>query len=243
MKLFTLPNVLLIASGGCIILAISLSGGSLSKSIKWNLYNSGTSYGDPNGQVFRIYAYQNLWTSFDAYVNTNDPAQAYELIKKDSWRVLPRLLIMATLGIGCTSLSVLLPASLVPYLNRKGFVLNSCRIASSVLSLAAGSILGYTLNYYKNKYKLMLAPVFYDPKSFYPDEDNLSTGFYMAATACVLFFISTIVNIVNVVVHIKNGKSIVKPTEELPAEAEEEMDRKDPENDSAISVQIKISKK
>ncbi|CAG2203064.1 unnamed protein product [Mytilus edulis] len=174
------------ASGGCIILAISLSGGSLSKSIKWNLYNSGTSYGDPKGPVFRIHAYQNLWTSFDAYNNTNDPAQAYELIKKDSWRVLPRILIMAALGIGCTSLAVLLPASLVPFLKKKDFVLNSCRIVSSVLSLAAGSILGYTLNYYKSKYKLMLAPVFYDPTSFYPDEDNLSTGFFMAATACVL---------------------------------------------------------
>jgi hypothetical protein len=49
MNIFTLPNIVLIASASSILLALSLAGGSLSKSVKWNLYNSGTNYGVKGG--------------------------------------------------------------------------------------------------------------------------------------------------------------------------------------------------
>lgn len=84
MNIFTLPNILLIASASSILLALSLAGGSLSKSVKWNLYNSGTNYGVKGGDVVRLYAYQTLWTSYDGWKGKNDKvnSQAYTIIKR-----------------------------------------------------------------------------------------------------------------------------------------------------------------
>lgn len=76
----------------------------------------------------------------------------------------------------------------------------------------AGCIMAYTLYYYKSNYPSLLAPSFYD--AHYPDEDNLSTGFYMAACACVLLFISAITNCMNVAVYFKYRKSVVTPNKE-----------------------------
>ena len=85
------------------------------------------------------------------------------------------------------------------------------------LSFISGIILGYALNYYKSKYRQMLAPVFYDPTSYYPDEDNVSTGYYMASTACALLFVSAIMNILNVVIFVKAAKTKVKPEDSITA--------------------------
>ena len=84
MNIFTLPNILLIASASSILLALSLAGGSLSKSVKWNLYNSGTNYGAKGGSVVRLYAYQTLWTSYDGWKGKYDKvnSQAYTIIKR-----------------------------------------------------------------------------------------------------------------------------------------------------------------
>ena len=84
MNIFTLPNILLIASASSILLALSLAGGSLSKSVKWNLYNSGTNYGVKGGPVVRLYAYQTLWTSYDGWKGKYDKvnSQAYTIIKR-----------------------------------------------------------------------------------------------------------------------------------------------------------------
>jgi hypothetical protein len=67
-----------------ILLALSLAGGSLSKSVKWNLYNSGTNYGVKGGPVVRLYAYQTLWTSYDGWKGKYDKvnSQAYTIIKR-----------------------------------------------------------------------------------------------------------------------------------------------------------------
>ena len=83
-KFLSLSNVLLMVSTGSILLAIGLAGGSLAKSVKWDFYNSATNYGVDGDPFVQLYAYQNLWTSYDAYNGRLDTehAQAYELIKK-----------------------------------------------------------------------------------------------------------------------------------------------------------------
>lgn len=55
--------------------------------------------------------------------------------------------------------------------------------------------------------------------SGYPDKDNISTGFYLSAIACSFYFFSAIVNMANVVILIKAGNTIVKPSEQGPVEA------------------------
>jgi len=80
----------------------------------------------------------------------------------------------------------------------------------------------------------MLAPVFYDPASFYPDEDNVSTGYYMASTACALLFISAIMNIVNVVIFIKAPKSKVTPEDPVTAMEEKRETAMPERKESAI---------
>jgi hypothetical protein len=81
-----LSNILLIASASYILLALSLAGGSLSKSVKWNLYNTETDYGY-GFDMYRLYAYQNLWTSYDVYEGKNDKvnAQAYTIIRSGEY--------------------------------------------------------------------------------------------------------------------------------------------------------------
>ena len=81
--------------------------------------------------------------------------------------------------------------------------------------IISGALLGYSLNYYKSKYPSLLSPAFHDKTSNYPDEDNVSTGFFMASAACALLFISAIVNIVNVVLLIKK---LNQKVESIPGE-------------------------
>jgi hypothetical protein len=81
--------------------------------------------------------------------------------------------------------------------------------------IISGALLGYSLNYYKSKYPSLLSPAFHDKTSNYPDEDNVSTGFFMASAACALLFISAIVNIVNVVLLITKLNQTV---ESIPGE-------------------------
>ena len=87
MKYMELSNILLIASVSSILLALSLAGGSLSKSVKWNLYNTETDYGTSGFAMYRLYAYQNLWTSYDVYEGKNDKvnAQAYDIIRRGEY--------------------------------------------------------------------------------------------------------------------------------------------------------------
>lgn len=84
MKYLTLPNALFVASSISIVIALCVSGGSLSKSVKWNFYNTGTTFGVDGGKVWYIFAYQNLWTSYDACNGSTDQVyvQAYDFIKK-----------------------------------------------------------------------------------------------------------------------------------------------------------------
>lgn len=70
-----LSQVLFVVSVASIVVAIALSGGSLGKSVKWNLYDSITYFCDPNsGFEFKLYGYQTLWSSYDA---VNDDSTKY----------------------------------------------------------------------------------------------------------------------------------------------------------------------
>lgn len=62
----TFSKILFFASIASIVLALGLSGGSLARSVKWNIYDSGTNWGVKDGPVSKLYAYQTLWTSYDA---------------------------------------------------------------------------------------------------------------------------------------------------------------------------------
>ncbi|CAC5395246.1 unnamed protein product [Mytilus coruscus] len=210
MKCLSLPTTLLIISSVSILIALSLAGASLAKSVKWNFYNYELDY----GTTWYMHAYQTLWTSYDEWTGNTDQThmQVFKPIKDDSWRLLPRLLIISTLGLGALSLCVLLPVSLVPMLKKKTFILNGCRIASSVISMCAGILLAYTLNYFQGHYQSILTEVFDTKGSGYPDKDNISTGFYIAAIACTFYFLSASVNIANVVILIKTGTATVEPT-------------------------------
>ncbi|XP_063405899.1 uncharacterized protein LOC134689860 [Mytilus trossulus] len=196
---------------------MSLAGASLSKEVKWNVYNNHIYYGPTI--VFFLDAYQTLWTSYDAWSGYKQThLQTFKPIRNDSWRLLPRLLILSTLGIGAVSLCILLTGSLVPFLKKRPIVLNGCRITGSVFSVCAGTILAFTLQYFKTHYQSILAESFDTAGSGYPEKDNISTGFYLAAIACAFYFISSIVNIANVVVLIKAGNMLVKPSEQGPEE-------------------------
>ena len=74
--------------------------------------------------------------------------------------------------------------------------------------LISGITLASAMTYYKNHYQSLLAPEFYDPLSFYPNEDNLSTGYKLAAAACALFFISFAFNVAYLIIEIKKNKRI-----------------------------------
>ncbi|CAG2246428.1 unnamed protein product [Mytilus edulis] len=178
----------------------------LSKEVKWNVYNNHIYYG-PN-IVYCLDAYQTLWTSYDAWSGNSDQKhmQTFKPIRNDLWRLLPRLLILSTLGIGTVSLCILLTGSLVPFLKKRSIVLNGCRITSSVLSV------------YAEHYQSILAVNFDQAGSGYPEKDNISTGYYIAAIACTFYFISSIVNIVNAAILIKAGNMLVKPSEQGPEE-------------------------
>ncbi|VDI11686.1 Hypothetical predicted protein [Mytilus galloprovincialis] len=211
MKCLSLPSSLLLISSFSILIALCLAGASLAKSVKWNFYNYELDYG--YGITWYMHAYQTLWTSYDAWTGNSDLThmQVFKPLKDDSWRLLPRLLIMSTLGLGALSLCVLIPGSLVPMLKTKTLFLNGCRIASSVISVCAGSLLVYTLTYFDEHYQSILTDIFDDKTSGYPEKDNKSTGFYIAAVACTFYFISASVNIANVVILIKTSTATVNP--------------------------------
>lgn len=78
----------------------------------------------------------------------------------------------------------------------------------------SGTILAFTLQYFKNHYQSILALNFDEPFSGYPPKDNISTGFYIAAIACTFYFLSAIINVANVVILIKAGNTTVKPSEQ-----------------------------
>ncbi|CAC5395247.1 unnamed protein product [Mytilus coruscus] len=193
------------------MIALGLAGATLAKAVKWTYYNKAIEYAPQ--VIFYIDAYQNLWTSHDPWSGNTDPKylQAFQQIKDDSWRSLPRLLILTTLGLGALSLVILLLASLIPLLKKKPLVINSCRITSSAISLGTGVILVYALTYYESHYQSILHKNFDDPTSQYPHKDNTSTGFYMAAIAATLNFLSAVVNIANVVILFITGSSTITP--------------------------------
>lgn len=85
----------------------------------------------------------------------------------------------------------------------------SRQIQSSLIF--AGCILAYTLYYYYTHYPLLKSEWFIDPTSHYPDEDNISAGFYMTTFACVLYFTSAVLNVINIVKLIKDTKNAVIP--------------------------------
>lgn len=58
----------------------------------------------------------------------------------DSWRLIPRVLILTAVGLGALSFIILLVGSLVPFIKKKPNVMNAWRIASSVVSSIAGKI-------------------------------------------------------------------------------------------------------
>lgn len=73
-----------------VFIAPFLTIGSLSKSVKWNLYNSGTDYGYPQFYPikFKLYAYQNLWSFYDAWHGPHDHihSQSYKEIINGRFR-------------------------------------------------------------------------------------------------------------------------------------------------------------
>lgn len=81
-------------------------------------------------------------------------------------------------------------------------------------SYISGILLALTLNNFQKHYQSILTHIFDDPNSGYPNKDNISTGFYLAAIACSFYFLSAVMNIANVVLLIKAGKTIVKPSEQ-----------------------------
>ncbi|CAG2246429.1 unnamed protein product [Mytilus edulis] len=210
------PYILLLTSAALILIAISVVSGTLAKSVKWTFYNEAIDYGF--GYILYMYAYQNLWTSYDIW-KTGDQVYTKVFIptefRDDSWRLIPRLLILTAVGLGLLSFIVLLVGSLVPVFNRKPAVLNAWRIGSSVISLCAGGLLVSCLVYYEGHYKSILSVLFDNPANQYPDKENISVGYYLTAFASAMFFASSIINIVNVVILIKSSKASVKPIELL----------------------------
>ncbi|VDI45570.1 Hypothetical predicted protein [Mytilus galloprovincialis] len=192
--------------------------------VKWNLYDSGTDYGT-GGKTYKLYAYQTLWGRYDAYKGNGDTvySQAYRLINfRDEWRRLPRTMVLVSIGTGTGAFAVLVVAVLMSVLKKKDMFVIFCWIISSLLATISGFCLAYAMNKYSTHYRSMLDPTFYEPKAFYPDEDNLSSGFFMALMACSFFFISSMVDIINIVVFIKTihseGRltvSKVKPKSEI----------------------------
>lgn len=51
-----------------ILIAMCLAGASLSKEVKWNVYNNPIDY----GTIYYLDAYQTLWTSYDAWSGNSD---------------------------------------------------------------------------------------------------------------------------------------------------------------------------
>lgn len=83
---------------------------------------------------------------------------------------------------------------------------------SSILFIS-GALLIYTLYYYHMHYPLMKHDNFNEPTSCYPDEDNVSTGFYMTAFASFLYFTSAVLNVVNMTNLVQNNNAAnVAPT-------------------------------
>ncbi|CAG2211102.1 unnamed protein product [Mytilus edulis] len=190
-----------------------VAGYTFAKSVKWTFHNEAIDYG--YGTFFHMYAYQNLWTSYDVW-KTGDSVYTKVFIpaefRDDSWRLIPRILIVAAVVIGALSAGILLLGSLVPICNRKLVVLNSCRIASSVLSFCAGGLLVSSLIIYQNKYQSILTSLFDDPANQYPDKENISVGFYLTAFASAMFFASSVLNIANVIIDTKASQASVQPT-------------------------------
>ncbi|CAG2246419.1 unnamed protein product [Mytilus edulis] len=199
---------------------MSLIGASLAKSIKWNFYNYELHY----GTTWYMYAYQTLWTSYDAWTGNSDKThmQVLNQLKTSiEQKLFYRFLEAAAktsyyfdLVLGALSFGVLLTGSLVSCSRKKSFVLNCFRIASSVLSISAGSLLVYTLKHFQNNYQSILTDIFDSVNSGYPKKDNLSTGFYIAAFATTFFFISAVANIANVIILLKAGTTPVQPIKE-----------------------------
>ncbi|CAC5374942.1 unnamed protein product [Mytilus coruscus] len=216
MRCLSQPYVLLLISAALILIAVSVASATLAKSVKWTFYNEAIDYG--YGYILYMYAYQNLWTSYDVW-KKGDSVYTKVFVptefRDDSWRLVPRLLILTAVGLGAVSFIILLLGSLVPIFNRKPVVLNAFRIASSAISFCAGGLLVSCLIYYKKHYQSILSVLFKDPASQYPDKENISVGFYLTAFASVLFFASSIINIVNVVILIKSSKASVKPSQGL----------------------------
>lgn len=80
--------------------------------------------------------------------------------------------------------------------------------------IIAGSLLVYTLRHFMNHYQSILTVLFDAQNSGYPKKHNLSTGFYIAAFATTFFFISAVVNIVNVIILLTAGTAPVQPMQE-----------------------------
>ncbi|VDI77258.1 Hypothetical predicted protein [Mytilus galloprovincialis] len=207
-----LSHTLLCLSTASILIALSVAGYTVAKSVKWTFYNEKIDYG--YGTILYMYAYQNLWTSYDVW-HKGDKVYTKVFIPKvfrdDSWRVLLRIRIFIAVGFGVLSVVILLLGSLVPILNRKPVRLNAFRIASSVLSFCAGGLLVSCLIFYQSKYQSILSVLFNDPANQYPSKDDISVGFYLTAFSSAMFFASSVFNIANVFILIKSDKTSIEP--------------------------------
>ncbi|XP_076083830.1 uncharacterized protein LOC143054697 [Mytilus galloprovincialis] len=206
-----LSHTILFLSTASILIALSVAGYTVAKSVKWTFYSEAIDYG--YGTILYMYAYQNLWTSYDVW-HKGDKVYTKVFIPKvfrdDSWRVLLRIRIFIAVGFGVLSVVILLLGSLVP-INRKPVRLNAFRIASSVLSFCAGGLLVSCLIFYQSKYQSILSVLFNDPANQYPSKDDISVGFYLTAFSSAMFFASSVFNIANVFILIKSDKTSIEP--------------------------------